>query len=89
MKKNIMINEKYIQRVSIDEAVIANLKDLIKSKKMNMKLISEMDESISYGYLRQVLQGNHPTVSYDFVKRLCKCLNADIASVFNGLITYS
>ncbi len=83
-----MIDEAYIQSVKIDKEVTDNIKFFLKSNNMNMKQLSEMDESLSYGYLRQFLQGNKPVVSLEFVKKICDCLNVDLAMIFGGNIKY-
>lgn len=83
-----MIEEKYIERVSIDESILENLRAILKAKKINMKQLSQMDESLNYGYLRQVFQGNHSVVSYQLIKTICNCLDIDVAMLYSGLVTY-
>ena len=89
MNKINMIDEKYIEKICVDDAILGSLRSIMSSKRITIKKLSELDETLNYGYLRQIFQGNHSVVSYSIIKKICDCLNVDVAMIYSGNIKYN
>ena len=83
-----MIDESYITRLKVDEKIRNNIKNILDRKNMTMKDLSNLDDSIDYGFLRQIMQGNRKSISSELAHSISRGLGVELAEIYNGVLTF-